>query len=322
MFAFFARRFLLAIPVFIGVTTITYLTMAASAGNYVPGVTLEANLRAEDIARLRASLGLDQPLYIQYLRWLGQLLHGNLGRSMIDGTPIVDQLLARLPNTLLLAVTAVLVGGALGALVGVVSAVNRGKAADKFFSAVAVAGFAVPQFWLGLMLILLFAVGFRSWGLPALPSSGAYDPVSGGGIGDRLIHLILPAATLSFLYLSIWSRYIRSSMLGVLSQEYVRTARAKGVSERGVLVRHALRNALMPLVTLIGLELPRLVSGALVIEVIFAWPGVGRFAYERALAYDYTAVMGVTTFVAAMVVLGSILADFAYGVIDPRITIR
>jgi peptide/nickel transport system permease protein len=137
-----------------------------------------------------------------------------------------------------------------------------------------------------------------------------------------LVHQIQPALTLSFLYLSVWSRYIRSSMLGVLSQEYVRTARAKGLAERRVLVRHALRNALMPLVTLIGLELPRLISGALVIEVIFAWPGVGRFAYERALAYDYTAVMGVTTFVAAMVVLGSILADFAYGVIDPRITIR
>jgi peptide/nickel transport system permease protein len=322
MLGFFARRLLLAIPVLLGVTTITYLTMAASAGDYVPGVTLESNLRPEDIDRLRASLGLDQPLYIQYLRWLAQLVRGDLGRSMIDGTPVIGQILERLPNTLLLAVTAILLGGTLGAVVGVASAVNRDRFADKFLSGVAVAGFAVPQFWLGLLLILLFAVGFRAWGLPALPSSGAYDPVSGGGLGDRFVHLILPAVTLSFFYLSVWSRYVRSSMLGVLSQEYVRTARAKGVHEQTVLLRHALRNALMPLVTLIGLELPRLVSGALVIEVIFAWPGIGRLAYERALAYDYTAVMGVTTFVAAMVIFGSIMADFLYGVLDPRIKVQ
>jgi peptide/nickel transport system permease protein len=251
-----------------------------------------------------------------------QIVHGDFGRSMIDATPIMSDLLQRLPNTLLLSLSAILVGGTLGAVVGVICAVNRGRLADKIFSAVAVVGFAVPQFWLGLMLILVFAVGFRAWGLPALPSSGAYDSVYGGDLADRFVHLLLPAITLSFLYLSVWSRYVRSSMLGVLSQEYVRTARAKGLDERAVLVGHALRNALMPLVTLIGLELPRLFSGALVIEVIFAWPGIGRFAYERALSYDYTAVMGVTTFVAIMVVLGSILADLTYGLLDPRIKVQ
>jgi peptide/nickel transport system permease protein len=203
--------------------------------------------------------------------------------------------------------------------IGVLSALRRGSALDNILSAVAVAGFAIPQFWLGLVLVLVFAVGFRGWGLPSLPAGGAYDPVFGGDPLDRLAHLILPALTLSFLYVSIWSRYARSSMLAVIAKDYVRTARAKGISELQVVMRHELRNAVIPLITLIGLELPRLVSGTLVVEVIYAWPGIGRFTYERALSYDYTAVMGVTTFAAVVVVAGSILADFLYSVANPQI---
>jgi peptide/nickel transport system permease protein len=320
--AFLVRRMLLAIPVLLGVTAFTYFTMAVSAGNYVPGLTEETYLRPEDLERLRQYLGLDRPLLVQYLSWLGQIVQGDLGRSMTDRIPIMDHLLSRLPNTLSLAIPAALIGNVIGAMVGMVSALNRGKWIDKVFSGIAVAGFAIPQFWLGIILILTFSIGLRSWGLPALPSSGVYDPVSGGGIGDRIAHLILPTITLSFLYMSAWSRYVRSSMLGVLSKDYVRTARAKGLRERRVVVGHALRNALMPLVTLLGLELPRLVSGAVVVEVIFAWPGIGRFAYERALSYDYTAVMGVTTLAAIMVVLGSIFADLVYALLDPRVTVE
>jgi peptide/nickel transport system permease protein len=190
-----------------------------------------------------------------------------------------------------------------------------------------VAGYAIPHFWLGLLMILLFSVSFRSWGLPSLPSSGAYDPLLVGAslaerFTDLLTHLILPALVLAFVYISIWSRYTRSSVLSVLSQDFIRTARAKGLTESRVVLVHALRNALMPIVTLVGLELPRLLSGSLVIEVVFGWPGVGRYAYERALQYDYPAVMGVTTFAAALVVLGSVLADTMYVVIDPRVRLR
>jgi peptide/nickel transport system permease protein len=316
------RRILLAIPVLIGVTTLTFVTMISSAGNYIPGVDLESTLRPEDMARLRESLGLDRPAWVQYLSWLRDIATGNLGRSMIDHIPITTHLAERLPNTLLLSAAAIVLGNSFGVLIGIACALNRGKMLDKVLSSLAVAGFAIPQFWFGLLLILVFAVGFQSWGLPSLPSSGAYDPVGGGGLGDRLLHLILPATTLSLVYISSWSRFVRSSMLGVLSEGYVRTARSKGLAERRVVFVHALRNALMPLVTLIGLEIPRLFSGALVVEVIFGWPGVGRFAYERASSYDYTAVLGVTTFVAIMVTFGNILADVLYGALDPRIRLQ
>src|SRR2546428_91919 len=173
---------------------------------------------------------------------------------------------------------------------------------------------------LGLLLILVFSVQLQAWGLPFLPSGGVTTPGLGGGdLLDRVVHLILPATVLSFVYLSIWSRFTRSSMLEVLSQDYVRTARAKGMTERRVVYMHALRNAVIPLVTLVGLELPALVSGGLVVEVVFSWPGIGKLLYERALQTDYTTVLGITTFAALLVVAGNLLADILYAFLDPRI---
>jgi peptide/nickel transport system permease protein len=198
---------------------------------------------------------------------------------------------------------------------------RRGSRVDHALTTLSVAGFAVPEFWLGLMLILLFGViPAQRFGAPILPTSGAFDPIQGGtDIIDRLSHLILPATVLGFFYLSIWSRFTRSSMLEVLSQDYVRTARAKGMSQRRVVYVHALRNAVTPLVTLIGLELPGLVSGGVIVEVVFGWPGIGRFAYERAVAFDYTTVMGVTTFAAVLVIVGNLIADMLYALLDPRV---
>lgn len=322
MAAFLVRRLLLAIPVLFIVTSVTYLIIASAGGSYIPGLDLQGNMRPEDVERLRQSLGLDQPLHVQYLSWLSGILRADFGHSMVDGSSIIADILQRLPNTLLLTITGLALGMIGGSAVGIVSALNRGRGLDKAFSVVAVAGFAIPQFWLGLLLILVFAVGFRSWGLPALPSGGALDQLNGGDFMDRLAHLVLPAVTLAFVNLSVWSRYVRSSMIGVLSQDYVRTARSKGLGEFRVVVGHALRNAGLPLVTLIGLELPRLVSGSLVVEVIYGWPGIGRYAYQAATSFDYTAVMGVTTFVAILVVFGSLLADLFYSVLDPRIRFR
>jgi peptide/nickel transport system permease protein len=315
--AFLVRRVLSAAVVVIGVSVLTYALVSVTAGNYVPGQT--EGMRARDVEQLRRNLGLDQPFHIQYLTWLLRVLHGDFGNSAIDGSVILSQIAARLPNTLALAASAFLLGFAVAIPVGILGAVRHGETADNLLTVFAVAGYAAPQFWVGLVLILVFSVGFRSWGLPSLPSSGAYDPVSGGGLLDRLIHLVMPATVLSLPYIASWSRYIRSSILGVLSQEYVRTARAKGLPERRVLYVHALRNAMLPLVTLAGLEFPRLVSGSLIIEVVFGWPGVGRFAYQSALTFDYTAVMGVTTLVSVMVVTGNLIADVIYAVIDPRI---
>jgi peptide/nickel transport system permease protein len=316
---FIARRLLASVIVVLGVTAVTLVLMDRTRGAYVPGIDLNPALRPEDIARLRANLGLDQPFYQWYVTWLWNVLHGDFGRSMIDGSSVITHILERLPNTLELTVTAVVIGVVLSVPLGVIGALRRGSKTDHGLTVFSVAGFAVPQFWLGLMLILVFSVTFEHYGWPWLPSGGVASPFGGGDLGDRLLHLIMPATVLSFFYLSLWSRFTRSSMLEVLSQDYIRTARAKGMSERRVVYLHGLRNALIPLVTLVGLELPGLVSGGLVVEVVFSWPGLGRLAFERALQYDYTTVMGVVFFATLLVVAGNLLADILYALLDPRI---
>jgi peptide/nickel transport system permease protein len=320
---FLVKRTLQALLAMLGVSTLTFLAVHVTAGNYVPGLDLAGAIQPGDLERLRQNLGLDRPLYVQYLSWLFDLLRGNFGYSMIDGTSISSNIAARLPNTLELSVTAISLGVLLAIPIGVVGALNRGTALDRILSVVSVAGFAVPQFWIGLMLILGFSVWLHSLGLPSLPTGGAYDPLSNGGFFDGLLdraaHLVLPTVVLAFVYISIWSRYTRSSMISVLATDYVRTARAKGMTERRVHYVHALRNAVMPIVTLVALELPRLVSGSLVVEVIFSWPGLGRYVYQSALEYDYPAVLGVTTFVALLVVFGNMLADLVYVLLDPRV---
>lgn len=316
---YIVRRVVASIPVVFGVTTVTFLVMKVTAGTYVPGLDLDPNLRPEDVIRIRHQLGVDQPLYVQYWQWITGIAHGDFGRSMLDGTPVFTHIWSRLPATLELTVTAILLGVIISVPLGVTGARHWGSKLDNLLTAISVAGFAVPQFWLGLMMILLFSVSFKRWGLPWLPSGGQESTLGGGDLTDLLVHLIMPATVLSFFYLSVWSRFIRSSTLEVLSHDYVRTARAKGMTERRMLYIHALRNSIVPLVTLIGLELPGLVAGALVVEVVFGWPGLGLMAYERAKAFDFTVVMGTTTFVALLVILGNLLADLLYAVLDPRI---
>ncbi len=317
---YLVRRVLATIPVVIGVTLITFLLMHVTAGSYIPGIDLNPNLKPEDVEAIKRYLGLDRPLYIQYVTWLAGVAHGDFGRSMIDGSLVSSHIFDRLPATLELTITAILLGVLISIPLGVTGALRRGSKIDHALTAMSVAGFAIPGFWLGLLLILVFSVQLEAWGLPFLPSGGVVSPGTGGGdLLDRFVHLIMPGTVLSFVYLSIWSRFTRSSMLEVLSQDYVRTARAKGMSERRVVYLHALRNAVIPLVTLVGLELPSLVSGGLVVEVVFSWPGIGRLLYERALQTDYTTVLGITTFAALLVVAGNLLADVLYALLDPRI---
>ncbi len=313
------RRVVASIPVVFGVTLITFALLHATSGAFVPGLELNPNLRPEDIIRIRNNLGLNDPLPVQYWHWISGLLHGDFGRSLVDGSSVLSHIGDRLPNTIELTVTAILLGILISIPLGVVGALRRGSVIDNFFTFLSVAGVSIPSFWLALLLILLFSVSFHAWGLPWLPSGGAESAFGGGDPIDRITHLILPASCLAFVYIAIWSRFTRSSMLEVLSQDYVRTARAKGMSERRVTYLHALRNSLVPLVTLIGLELPGLVSGGAIIEIVFSWPGVGRLALERALQYDYTMVLGLTTFVALLVVVGNLLADVFYALLDPRI---
>lgn len=330
------RRVVASIPVLFGVTILAYALIYITAGDIVPGLELNPSIKQADIDRIRHNLGLDQPVQVQYLNWLGVgyalkqahvwpgdppkgLLEGDFGSSIIDGSPVISHILERLPNTLELALMAIIIGVLIAIPLGVTGALRRGSRIDHFLTTLSVGGVSIPAFWLGLLMILLFSITFKEHGLPWLPSGGSESSYNGGDFIDRVVHLILPATVLSFGYLAIWSRYTRSSMLEVLSQDFVRTARAKGMPERRVTYLHALRNAVIPLVTLIGLELPGLVSGAAIIEIVFTWPGIGRYALQAAIGHDFTTVMGLTTFVACFVILGNLIADLLYAVLDPRI---
>ena len=340
LWRFALRRIADSIPVLLGVTIITFALVQATIGSYVPGLELNRDLKPEDIVRLRHAIGLDQPWWFQYLNWLGVawivkavglgsllsafpvntgILEGDLGRSIIDGTSITSNILARLGYTLELTLTAICIGVLIAVPLGVVGALRRGSVIDQAFTVASSAGIAVPAFWTGLVTILLFSVLFHEWNLPSLPTGGAESPLGGGDPFDRLVHLVLPATVLSFGYLAIWSRYVRSGMLEVLSQDYVRTARAKGMTDRRVVYVHALRNAIVPLVTLIGLELPGLFSGSAIIEIVFSWPGLGRYALSSVQSHDITVVLALTVFGSSLVVLGNLLADVMYAVLDPRI---
>jgi peptide/nickel transport system permease protein len=312
------RRVLALIPVVIGVTIVTFAIIHVTAGSHVPGLTLSPTLNPAEIKLIRHNLGLDRPVVVQYLSWLGNAVHGNFGLSLEDHSSVLGDIVSRLPATLELTGAALLLGLMLAIPIGVLGAARRGSKVDHLLTTVSVAGFAIPQFWLGLVLILLFSVKFSEWGLPALPQSGDASP-TGGGLGDHLAHLVLPAIVLSFYYISTWSRYLRSSMVEVLSQDYIRTALAKGATRRRAVIVHGLRNGIVSLVTLIGLSIPYLISGALVVEIVFSWPGIGLLAYQRAQDFDYTTVLGITTFVAFLVILGNLLADIGAMLLDPRV---
>ena len=221
----------------------------------------------------------------------------------------------RLPNTLLLSITALVISLGLALPVGVWSAVKQHSMFDNVSTVLSTAGVSIPSFWFGLIAILIFSVELR-W----LPSGGMYTLGQEKSLGDLLKHLLMPAAILSILQVAGWSRYIRASVLEVIRQDYVRTARAKGLEERLIIFRHVLRNAMIPVATLLGLSLPNLVSGALVTETIFGWPGMGRLAFNAATSRDYSIIMGTLVMSTALVILGSLLADIAYGFLDPRIT--
>lgn len=319
--AYVARRVLTSIPVLFGVSMITFALLHASTGAQVPGVDLSSAL-PEDVERIRHSLGLDLPLHVQYLNWIGGILHGDLGRSLLDGRSVTDTILGRLPQTLELGLTAMALGILVALPLGAIAAIRRGSFVDHALTLVSVAGVSIPSFWLGLLMIVFFSVTLQSWGLPWLPSSGYQSAVGGGGLGDRLLHLLMPATCLSFGYIAVWSRYARSSLIEVLNQDYIRTARGKGVRESRVMAVHAFRNAVFPLITLIGLELPRLISGAVIIEIVFGWPGVGRLVLERAFQGDIPVVLGLTTFVSILVVVGNLASDVLYGILDPRVVYR
>ena len=275
----------------------------------------------ELMAQLRTQYGLDRPLPVQLGVYLDKVLHGDLGYSYFFNLPVSKLILERLPATLLLVLGAVVVAFLLGTGLGVLSARRPNGPLSQFITVLSMVGFAAPVFWTGVMLVLLFALV-----VPILPVAGmrAVDS-SGGGIGDVvdvLHHLVLPVTTLGLVYLAQYSRLARSSMLDVLGADFVRTARAKGLAERVVLYKHALRNALLPVVTVLGLQFGNVLSGAILVETVFNWPGLGRLAFESVLRRDYPTILGLLLLSSIVVVVMNQLTDLCYRLIDPRIRTR
>ncbi|HVU11832.1 MAG TPA: ABC transporter permease [Phototrophicaceae bacterium] len=305
------QRLLLALVVILGVTFVVFMIV-----HIVPGdparVILGAYASNAAVAEIHQRLGLDAPFLQQYFTWLGNALQGNLGSSLITSQPVGPQLIQRLGPTLELTIASLLVGIVIAFPVGILSAVKPGSALDIIASFISQIGVSIPSFWMGILLILFFSLTL-GW----LPPSG-YTPMS-QDLGSWLAHLVLPAVTSGIVSASILTRFIRSAMLNVLGMNYIQTARSKGLTERSVTIRHGLRNALISIVTIIGLQVTALMSGVVIVEIVFAWPGLGRLALDAVLDRDYPLLQGAVLTVAVVVTLVNLVVDFLYFFLDPRI---
>ena len=313
MSRFLVRRLLLLVPVLMGVSVIVFLVLHLAPGDPAE-IMLGSQATQADRARLRAELGLDDPLHAQYARWLGHVVQGDLGRSLWMRRPVLGEVLVRLKATLILTGTALLLSSIGGVALGVLSATRPNSLVDRASAVASLFGASMPVFWLGIVLMVVFSLSL-GW----LPASGMYAPYGGGDLADLLRHLVLPAVTLAAASVTIVARLTRSAMLEVLGQDYIRTARAKGLVERRVVVRHALKNALVPIVTVIGVQAGYLLGGAVLTETVFAWPGVGTLMVQGILARDIPLVQGCVLVVALTFVLVNLTVDVMYAWLDPRI---
>jgi peptide/nickel transport system permease protein len=309
------KRIGYALVVLFVVSIVTFTIIQLAPGG--PSVLADPKLSSEEVALIEARLGIDQPIPVQYARWVMGLLQGDMGRSFLYQTGVLETILTRLPNTLILAGISLAFSVLIAIPLGLYSAIRPYGALDQTLSVLSLLSISIPVFWLGLLLIILFAVTLR-----VLPAGGMATPGLEANVLNRLEHLILPVFVLSTAGIAEIMRYTRSSARNVLRMDYVRTARAKGLPEAQVRRRHVLRNALIPVVTVIGLQLPRLVGGAAVTETIFSWPGMGRLGVEAALSRDYPLIMGITLFVAVAVVTFNLIVDLIYPLLDPRIQLE
>jgi peptide/nickel transport system permease protein len=298
-------------------------------------------IRSADRERLTRQLGLDKPIAVQYIIWLAGndwmtvdldgdgtpdeygtrkgIVRGDFGTSFMEKRPVLEIISERFTNTMILMLTTEVVVIIFSLIIGIYSAIRQYSVIDNVVTTVSFIGYSMPVFWLALILMYLFAVNFKKWGLPYLPTIGMYDLAVGPTFGQIALHLILPVTTMSVISMAGYSRYVRSQMLEVINQDYIRTAYAKGLPERMVLLGHALKNASLPLVTIIGLDLPFLISGAVVTESIFAWPGMGRLFWDAVQDTDIPVLMAILVIVALLVVVFQIITDIAYTFLDPRI---
>ena len=316
---FIARRLAQLVPVLLAIATLNFLLLHMAPGDAADIIAGQAgHATPEFVAELRREFGLDKPLHQQYLIYLGKLATLDLGYSVLYQLPVSELILERLPATLALMVSAIVVAVALGVVLGVVAAKNRGRWLDSVLSVGALVVYATPVFWLGLMLIVFFSIH-----LGILPSGGASDVrESHAGFEyalDFLQHLVLPMITMALFYVAIYTRLMRASMLEVYSLDFITTARAKGVSERAIAWRHAARNALLPVVTLAGLQFGHLLGGSVLVETVFGWPGLGRLVFDSLQQRDLNLLLGILFVSSVVVVLANLAADLTYGFLDPRI---
>lgn len=319
MRAYILRRLLFAIPTLFGISVIVFAVTHLSPGDPVRLYTFGAlNITEQDIEDLRHHYGLDQPLPLQYVNWVSLALRGDFGISLQYHQPALGLLLERLPNTLQLALVSLAIQLAIGIPFGVIAAFNRGKVLDNVIRVFAVMGHATPTFWIGLLFIILFSVSLR-----VLPSGGMLTVGKDvWDVGDRLKHILMPAFVLALAGIANYSRYLRTETLDVIAQDYMRTAHAKGLQERVIVYQHALRNALIPMVTALGPILAVVVSGALIIEQVFTWPGVGQLTYQAARNKDYPVIMAGVMLGATLLVISYLIRDVAYAIVDPRIKVK
>ena len=316
MRTFLARRLLAAIPTLGAVSIAIFLLLHSAPGGPMAVYANNPNVDPEDLKRLEQSLGLHDPYPVQYAKWLGSMLTGNWGVSYKYARPVSAILGERLGATLVLVLASLTIAAAIAIPVGVIGATAR-PAIQRAIGAVSMLAVSVPTFWLGIVVLLFLSVKVR-W----LPSGGMATIGADFSLGDRLWHLLAPAAVLATLEIAGWSRYLRSMLLESMRQDYIKTARAKGLAEWRVILSHAFRNALLPLITLLGLQGGRLVGGAMITETVFAWPGMGRLLVESLAARDYPVLMAAFMLMAGLVIAGNLAADLTYGVADPRIRLE
>lgn len=321
MLTYIVKRLLLSVPLILGIVTATFFLSHLAPGDPVDlYLQPQSQMDPEVIERVRQDRGLDQPIHVQYVTWLANSARGDFGESFLLRQPVKDLLARTVPYTLLLILVALLVDALLGISLGVVSAVKRGTKLDRALTLGSLTLYAVPGFWLALMLILVFSVNL-GWFPTSQATSLDYASLSlGGKILDRVWHLVLPVTVLGVGGAAATARYMRSRLLDVLGEEYIRAARARGFSGRTIVRRHALRNALIPIITIYGMSLPLMLGAATIIETIFAWPGMGRLTVDAVVGRDYPVILATTTVAAVLTVLGNLLADVGIAAADPRVS--
>ena len=311
---YIGRRLILAVITFFGITIVVFFLSYMAPGTPLDYLMADPSMTPEELARRAVQLGLDQPVYRQYLSWLGELLKGNLGFSYRTYRSVMEMIGERLGNTLLLTGTSLILAYLAAIPIGIYSARKPYSLGDYVYSTSALIAMALPGFFVGMFFIFLFSVKLN-W----LPMSGMYTNTANRSFWDLIKHLLMPAVCLAIQQIGTFMRQMRSNMLEVLGEDYIRTARAKGLSEHRVIYVHALRNALSPMVTLFGTSIPFLVGGAVVTEQVFTWPGIGTLMIDSITARDYPVIIGISVVVAVTVLIGNLIVDLLYGVLDPKI---